>query len=127
MWGIRVIIPIKLRNKMLDELHVGHIGIRGWRGDNKKIAKEQFGLATPGQKTTPGKKTTESNIKKKLGIGSPVFCIIFVTLILHRPVLNRYGQDRSKGKRWALCIGSLQLQESLLSVRASNAQPLHLN
>ena len=30
MWGIRVIIPVKLRNKMLDELqnvHVGHIGI----------------------------------------------------------------------------------------------------
>ena len=27
MWGIRVIIPIKLRNKVLDELHVGHIGI----------------------------------------------------------------------------------------------------
>ena len=27
MWGIRVIIPTKLRNKMLDELHVGHIGI----------------------------------------------------------------------------------------------------
>ena len=27
MWGIRFIIPIKLRNKMLDELHVGHIGI----------------------------------------------------------------------------------------------------
>ena len=27
MWGIRVIIPIKLRNKMLDELHVRHIGI----------------------------------------------------------------------------------------------------
>ena len=27
MCGIRVIIPIKLRNKVLDELHVGHIGI----------------------------------------------------------------------------------------------------
>ena len=27
MWSIRVIIPIKLRNKVLDELHVGHIGI----------------------------------------------------------------------------------------------------
>ena len=27
MWGIRVIIPVKLRNKLLDELHVGHIGI----------------------------------------------------------------------------------------------------
>ena len=27
MWGIFVIIPVKLRNKMLDELHVGHIGI----------------------------------------------------------------------------------------------------
>ena len=27
MWGIRVIIPIKLQNKMLDELQVGHIGI----------------------------------------------------------------------------------------------------
>ena len=27
MFGIRVIIPIKLRNKVLDELHVGHIGI----------------------------------------------------------------------------------------------------
>ena len=27
MWGIHVIIPIKLRNKVLDELHVGHIGI----------------------------------------------------------------------------------------------------
>ena len=26
-WGICVIIPIKLRNKMLDELHVEHIGI----------------------------------------------------------------------------------------------------
>ena len=36
MWGIRVIIPIKVRNKMLDELQVGHIGIGGWRGDNKK-------------------------------------------------------------------------------------------
>ena len=27
MWGIRVIIPIKLRNKVLDELHEGHLGI----------------------------------------------------------------------------------------------------
>ena len=27
IWGIRVIIPIKLRNKVLDELYVGHIGI----------------------------------------------------------------------------------------------------
>ena len=27
MWGIRVIIPIKLHNKMIDELQVGHIGI----------------------------------------------------------------------------------------------------
>ena len=27
MLGIHVIIPIKLRNKVLDELHVGHIGI----------------------------------------------------------------------------------------------------
>ena len=26
MWGIRVIIPIKLRNKVLDELHEGHLG-----------------------------------------------------------------------------------------------------
>lgn len=26
MWGIRLIIPIKLRNKVLDEQHVGHIG-----------------------------------------------------------------------------------------------------
>ena len=27
MWGIRVTIPIKLRNILLDEQHVGHIGI----------------------------------------------------------------------------------------------------
>ncbi|MCG8113098.1 MAG: RNase H-like domain-containing protein [Candidatus Thiodiazotropha taylori] len=27
MWGIRVIVPIKLRNKLLEELHNGHIGI----------------------------------------------------------------------------------------------------
>ena len=27
MWGIRVIIPIKLRNKVLEELHEGHLGI----------------------------------------------------------------------------------------------------
>ena len=27
MWGIRVIIPLKLRNKVLEEIHVGHIGI----------------------------------------------------------------------------------------------------
>ena len=27
MWGIRVIIPNKLRNKVLDELHEGHLGI----------------------------------------------------------------------------------------------------
>ena len=27
MWEIRVIIPVKLGNKMLDVLHVGHIGI----------------------------------------------------------------------------------------------------
>ena len=27
IWGIRVIIPLKLRNKVLEELHVGHIGI----------------------------------------------------------------------------------------------------
>ena len=27
MWGVRVIIPIKLRNKVLDELHEGHLGI----------------------------------------------------------------------------------------------------
>ena len=27
MWGIRLIIPIKLRNKVLDELHEGHLGI----------------------------------------------------------------------------------------------------
>ena len=27
MWGIRVIIPTKLRNKVLNELHAGHVGI----------------------------------------------------------------------------------------------------
>ena len=27
MWGIRVIIPSKLRNKVLDELHEGHLGV----------------------------------------------------------------------------------------------------
>ena len=27
MWGIRVIIPLKLRNKVLEEIHVGRIGI----------------------------------------------------------------------------------------------------
>ena len=27
MWGIRVIVPTTLRNKVLDELHEGHLGV----------------------------------------------------------------------------------------------------
>ena len=32
MWGIRVIIPTKLRNKVLNELHAGHVGIVKMKG-----------------------------------------------------------------------------------------------
>ena len=35
MWGIRVIIPTKLRNKVLNELHAGHVSIVKMKGLSK--------------------------------------------------------------------------------------------
>ncbi len=27
MWGLRVVVPLKLRSQVLEELHVGHLGV----------------------------------------------------------------------------------------------------
>ena len=37
MRGIRVIIPTKLRNNLLNELHVGHVGIVEMKGLSRRL------------------------------------------------------------------------------------------
>ena len=76
----------------------------------KKIAEEYFRSATPGQPLPhpppppKKKKKTKSNTKKKLGIGSPVFCIFDIFFItLYRPVKDMGKIEvRGKGGRDAL-------------------------